>query len=191
MSTQRPSAKDSAARAEEQVQDQQYLTFMLRGETYALPILGVKEIIEYHHVTTVPMMPAFIRGVINLRGAVVPVVDLAARFGRPSTANTKRTCIIIVETSNDGDAQDIGVVVDQVNAALEIAPDDIEPPPAFGANIRTEFISGMGKVANRFVIILNANRLLSLEELEAIGELSQTIEADAVQDAKAGDAARP
>lgn len=188
MGTQRQPAAPVAVAEAEQTQEQQYLTFTLRGEIYALPILGVKEIIEYHHVTTVPMMPAFIRGVINLRGAVVPVVDLAARFGRPSSANTKRTCIVIVETHADGDTQDIGVVVDQVNAAIEIAPGDIEPPPAFGANIRTEFISGMGKVADRFVIILNSDQLLSLQELETIGALSDGVAPETVEQIGAGSA---
>lgn len=143
----------------------QYLTFLLDGEAFAIGILAVKEIIEYGNVTGVPMMPASVRGVINLRGAVVPVMDLSARFGRPSTTVTKRTCIVIVEVQRDGDRQDIGVVVDAVNEVLDIPPGDIEPPPSFGARIRSDFIHGMGKVKGRFVILLNADRVLSIDEM--------------------------
>ncbi len=150
---------------------QQYLTFMLGGEVFAIGILGIKEIIEYGHITTMPTMPDFIRGVINLRGAVVPVVDLSARFGRPSTTVTKRTCIVIVETQADGERQDMGVVVDAVNEVLEIPRDQIEPPPAFGAKIRTDFIAGMGKVNNKFVIILGVDNVLSMQDLAVLGQL--------------------
>ena len=144
---------------------QQYLTFLLGGEMYGLAILNVKEIIEYGSLTEIPMMPAFIRGVINLRGAVVPVVDLLARFGGKQTEVGRRTCIVIVEMENDEGRQDIGVVVDAVSEVLEIADGDIEPPPAFGARIRTDFINGMGKVAGKFVILLNIQRVLSAEEM--------------------------
>src|SRR4051794_20941797 len=109
----------------------QYLTFMLAREQFAIGILAIKEIIEYHGVTEVPMMPPCVRGVINLRGAVVPVVDLQARFGRPSSEATKRTCIVIVETQAEGERQVMGLVVDAVNEVLDIAPTDIEPPPTF------------------------------------------------------------
>ncbi len=144
---------------------QQYLTFLSGGEMYGLAILNVKEIIEYGSLTEIPMMPAFIRGVINLRGAVVPVVDLLARFGGKQTEVGRRTCIVIVEMENDEGRQDIGVVVDAVSEVLEIADGDIEPPPAFGARIRTDFINGMGKVAGKFVILLNIQRVLSAEEM--------------------------
>ncbi|HJV86088.1 MAG TPA: chemotaxis protein CheW [Noviherbaspirillum sp.] len=148
----------------------QYLTFMLGGETFAIGILAVKEIIEYGGLTEVPMMPECIRGVINLRGAVVPVLDLSSRFGRATTAVTKRTCIVIVEVDS-GEAQQVaGVVVDAVNAVLEIPASEIEPPPTFGAKIRTDFIEGMGKVNGRFVILLNINQIVSLDELAALAE---------------------
>ena len=150
----------------------QYLTFMLGGETFAIGILRVKEIIEYAGLTEVPMMPACIRGVINLRGAVVPVMDLSSRFGKPSTPITKRTCIVIVEVEANGERQDMGVVVDAVNAVLEIPASDIEPAPAFGAKIRTDFIEGMGKVNGKFVILLNINQVLSIEEVGALAQLS-------------------
>jgi len=163
----------------EKAHDQnQYLTFQVGGEVFALAILGIKEIIEYHNLTTVPMMPAFIRGVINLRGRVVPVVDLAARFGRASNAVTNRTCIVIIEATAEGEQQDIGVVVDLVNAVVEIPASEIEPAPSFGANIRADFISGMGKVAGRFVIILSIDRVLSLEDLALLERFKEQEDAE-------------
>jgi len=116
---------------------------LLDDEMFAIGILSIREIIEYGFVTEVPMTPPFIRGVINLRGAVVPVVDLAVRFGRPARDNTKRTCIVIVDIESAKGSQEMGVVVDAVNEVLEIPPDDIEPPPEFGARIRSDFIKGM------------------------------------------------
>jgi purine-binding chemotaxis protein CheW len=151
----------------------QYLTFMLAGETFAIGILAIKEIIEYTGITEVPMMPASVRGVINLRGAVVPVVDLLARFGREPSPVTKRTCIVIVETEGGGERQVIGAVVDAVNEVLEIAPAEIEPPPTFGARLRSDFIAGMGKVRGKFVILLAADQVLAVDELGAIEPLSQ------------------
>lgn len=147
------------------VEQGQYLTFWLAGETFAIGISGVKEIIEYGDLTTVPMMPEFIRGVINLRGAVVPVVDLSARFGKKACTVTKRTCIVIIEVEATGEKQDIGMMVDAVSAVLEIPRNEIEPAPAFGARIRTDFIEGMGKVNGKFVIILNVDHVLSIEEM--------------------------
>jgi purine-binding chemotaxis protein CheW len=141
----------------------QYLTFMLGGEAFAIGILGIKEIIEYGHLTEVPMMPACVRGVINLRGAVVPVMDLQARFGRPASEVTKRTCIVIVELGDAAESQVIGVVVDAVNEVLDLPAADIEPPPSFGAAIRSDFVSGMAKVRGKFVIVLDVTTVLSIE----------------------------
>ena len=156
----------------------QYLTFMLDGEQFALGILAIKEIVEYGHITVVPMMPAWIRGVINLRGAVVPVIDLSARFGRGGTATTKRTCIVIVEITTDGASRDVGVMVDAVNAVLDISSADIEPAPAMGAMIRNDFILGMGKVEGRFVIILNAERVLSEDDRAVALEIAAATPAE-------------
>jgi purine-binding chemotaxis protein CheW len=153
---------------------QQYLTFMLGGEVFAIGILHIKEIIEYGHLTTVPMMPEFIRGVINLRGAVVPVVDLASRFGGKRSEVTKRSCIVILELQIEEDTQVIGVVVDAVNEVLEIAGADIEPPPAFGTRIRTDFIQGMGKVKEKFVILLNVDSVLSSDELAWVSRVGSS-----------------
>ena len=150
-------------------EQQQYLTFMLGDEMFAIGILSIREIIEYGFVTDVPMTPPFIRGVLNLRGAVVPVVDLAVRFGRQARENSKRTCIVIVDIeADDGSQQQMGVVVDAVNEVLEIADGDIEPPPEFGARIRNDFIKSMGKIDGKFVVILDLNRVLSVEEVAVI-----------------------
>lgn len=158
---------------------QQFLTFMLGGEVFAIGILAIKEIIEYSGLTTVPLMPECVRGVINLRGAVVPVMDLAARFGRPATQIGKRTAIVIVEIDADGEQQVVGVMVDAVNAVIDIAPADIEKAPQFGARIRSEFISGMGKVNGKFVILLNTDQVLSVSELEAMAGVSNLAGAEA------------
>jgi len=161
----------AAEPASPQQHDQrQYLTFMLGRETFALGILAIKEILEYSAPTEVPLMPAFIRGVVNLRGAVVPVIDLCARFGRPSTPPGRKTCIVIVETCVEGESHVLGVVVDAVNEVLEIPDSDIEPPPSFGAAIRADFIQGMGKVRGRFVIVLRADRVLSVAEMETLAQ---------------------
>jgi purine-binding chemotaxis protein CheW len=156
-------------------QAQQYLTFMLGGEVFAIGILAIKEIIEYDSLTVVPMMPACIRGVINLRGAVVPVMDLSARFGRPATAVTKRTCIVIVEIETAGERHDVGVIVDAVNEVLEIPAGEIEPAPAFGAKIRTDYIRGMGKVGGKFVIILDTNQVLSVDDMQVMIAAEHTL----------------
>lgn len=152
----------------------QYLTFSLGGEMFAVGILNVKEIIEYGHLTEIPMMPPFIRGVINLRGAVVPVIDLSARFGSKPTEVARRTCIIILEVVDQDVRSDIGIMVDAVSEVLEIPNADIEPPPSFGAKIRADFISGMGKVNGKFVIILNIANILSIEEISAITTIGGT-----------------
>ncbi|RMU68324.1 Chemotaxis protein CheW [Pseudomonas syringae pv. aptata] len=168
--------RQTAATVEEEAQ---YLTFMLGGEMFAIGILGIKEIIEYGSLTVVPMMPAFVRGVINLRGAVVPVVDLSARFGRQNSAITRRSCVIIIEAnSEDGQPQDIGLLVDNVSAVLEIPASQIEPPPNFGARIRADFISGMAKVDGKFVIVLEVDRVLSIDEMSSLAEASQSLPTD-------------
>lgn len=150
---------------------EQYLTFSLGGEMYGLGILNIKEIIEYGNLTEIPMMPAFIRGVINMRGSVVPVIDLLARFSGKKTEIGRRTCIVIIELSPEGERHDIGVMVDAVSEVLEIPQSEIEPPPSFGAKIRTDFIDGMGKVAGKFVIILNTERVLSVDEMAMLAQL--------------------
>lgn len=158
----------SRALPEQRHDQHQYLTFVLGKETFALDILGIKEILEYTVPTEVPMMPPFIRGVVNLRGAVVPVIDMAVRFGRAAANVTKKTCIVIIEVAAQDASHVLGVMVDSVNEVLEIPSSDIEPAPSFGAAIRTDFIRGMGKVRGKFVIILDESRVLSVDEMEAL-----------------------
>jgi purine-binding chemotaxis protein CheW len=154
------------------VEARQYLTFTLGGEMFSIDILSIKEIIWYANLTEVPMMPSCIRGVINLRGAVVPVMDLSARFGKPSTPVTKSSCIVIIEieAATEGEHQNMGVVVDAVQAVLEIPASEIEPAPSFGSKIRVDFIEGIGKVNGKFVILLDVNRVLSTQEIGAMGQ---------------------
>jgi purine-binding chemotaxis protein CheW len=157
-----------------------YLTFVLGGEVFALPILDVTEIMEYRSLTVVPMMPPFIRGVINLRGRVVPVVDMAARFGRGRTDIARRTGIVIVETpatDQEDTGRDMGMMVDAVNKVVHLSADEIEPPPAFGAGIRSDFIAGMAKHNGHFIIVLDISRVLSLDEMVALGQAVHTTDA--------------
>lgn len=148
-----------------------YLTFNVCGGIYGVGISAIKEIIEYPSLTRVPMTPPFIRGVINLRGNVVPVIDMAVRLGKESQAASKRTCVIIVELDSDDEKTDVGFVVDAVNAVVDIPDEDIEAAPAFGADIRTDFIIGMGKRNDNFVVVLGLERVLSIDELAKLTEL--------------------
>ena len=161
-------------------QPQQYLTFVLGGEVFAMGILAIKEIIEYADLTGVPMMPEYVRGVINLRGAVVPVIDLSVRFGKPPGPVTKRTCIVIIEVEVRNERHVLGVVVDAVNAVLDIPDSEIEPPPAFGASIRTDFIRGMGKVGGKFVILLDVDHVLAADEMDALVDAQESAAGAAV-----------
>ncbi len=170
------SGSGAASTAADGAQTHQYLTFMLGGEIFAIGILVIKEIIEYSSLTEVPMMPAAVRGVINLRGAVVPVTDLLVRFGKKSSSVTKRTCIVIVEVTAQGERQDVGVVVDSVDSVLDIPASEIEPPPTFGAGIRTDFIRGMGKVNGKFVILLDVNHVLDVEDVSALSQAAELAE---------------
>ena len=172
----KPSTAPATAHAVAEVS--QYLTFMLGKEMFSLGILSIKEIIWYANLTEVPMMPPCIRGVINLRGAVVPVMDLSNRFGKPSTPVTKSTCIVIVEVPCiEGAGQlNMGIVVDSVQAVLEIPRSEIEPSPTFGARIRADFIDGIAKVGGKFVILLNVSKVLSSEEIGQMGQVAASTE---------------
>jgi len=144
---------------------QQYLTFQVGKEKLAIGILDVNEIIEISNVTRVPMTPDYICGVINLRGSVVPVIDLSSRLGHQVSELSKRSCIVLVEVEASEEAQIIGMLVDQVNEILEIPEENIQPAPDFGSDIRTEFIQAMGRVGDDFIILLAINRVLSVDEL--------------------------
>ena len=139
----------------------QYLTFHIAGEEYAVGILSVKEIITYGTLTTVPQTPPSIRGVINLRGSVVPVVDLAVKFGLPASPVTDRTCIVIVELNFGAEPTVMGIMADSVSEVVELFSDDILPTPPFGTHVSTDFLRGMGKSATKFVLILNIDKVLA------------------------------
>jgi purine-binding chemotaxis protein CheW len=158
----------------EEIVQQQYLTLFLAEEEYAITIQRVKEIIEYAAITKVPKVPQWIRGVINLRGNVVPVVDLAVRFGMEERPVTKTTCIVIVEVEQDTERTVMGVIADSVNQVIDLAAQDIEEPPAFGTRVRLEYLLGMGKLGKKFVLILNIDRVLSSAELLTVSALQAT-----------------
>lgn len=148
----------------------QYLTFALGDEAFAMDIRTVREIIQHTSMTTVPLMPEFVRGVINLRGAVVPVIDLQSRLGRPKAQIGKKTCIVILDAGCEGERVELGLMVDAVSEVVDILPADIEPPPQFGTSIQREFIKGMGKVDGKFIVILESERALDIEAMALMAE---------------------
>jgi purine-binding chemotaxis protein CheW len=154
---------------------QQYLTFLICGEEYAVSLLKVKEIIEYDVVTKVPKTPVWVRGVINLRGSVVPVIDLAVKFGQPATEIGKLTCIVITEVECEGEAAVMGILADAVSQVIDLRADDIEAPPTFGTRVKIDYLQGMGKSGKKFCLILDSDRVLSTEELlEVASSLAPT-----------------
>ncbi len=157
--------------AAEIAQRNQYLSFTLAGGDYAVGILQVKEILQYDTVTKVPSVPPSVRGVINLRGAVVPVVDLAVKFGLAPTPVTNRTCVLIVEATLEGERTVMGVIADAVREVLELGPEDVEPAPAFGTQVRVDFLLGMAKAGKGFVLLLDLDRVISAGERELAAQL--------------------
>ncbi|OGW42428.1 MAG: chemotaxis protein CheW [Nitrospirae bacterium GWD2_57_9] len=153
----------------------QYLTYTLDDEIFALDISKVREVLDFTSITKVPRMPDFMRGVINLRGSVVPVVDLRLKFGMPKTEKTVNTCIIIVEVTVDNETTVLGALADSVQEVLDLEPGQIEPAPKIGAKLNTEFIKGMGKRDTRFIIILDIDKVFSTDELALV----QTSQAEA------------
>jgi purine-binding chemotaxis protein CheW len=150
------------------IETTQYLTFKLEDEVFALDISKVREVLDFTTITKVPRTPEFMRGVINLRGSVVPVVDMRLKFGLPKTEKTVNTCIIIVEISLDGDTAVLGALADSVQEVIELEPGQIEPAPRIGTRLRTEFIRGMGKRDEHFIIILDIDRVFSADELSLV-----------------------
>ena len=146
----------------------QYLTFVVGDEEYGVGILQTKEIIEYDTVTTVPNAPSFIRGVINLRGSVVPVVDLAVRFGRTPGAITRRSCIVVVEMRHEGARTIVGIAADRVTQVAELAAADVEAVPEFGTGGRSAFLTGLGRSGKRFLLLLDTEKLLDGTEIVEI-----------------------
>ncbi len=163
----------------------QHLSFSLAGCEYGVGILKVKEILQYEEITRVPSTPRSVRGVINLRGAVVPVIDLAAKFGLPETAVTRLTCILIVEAILDGQPTVVGVMADAVREVIELGAADVEPPPTFGTQVRVDFLLGMGKVGKRFVLLLDIDRVISADEKEFAQAVKEGLPADTAAPAPA------
>jgi purine-binding chemotaxis protein CheW len=154
---------------ENELEQTQYLTFQLAGEEYAIGILQVKEIIAYGTLTKVPQTPRSIRGVINLRGNVVAVADLAVKFGLPPSRVTDRSCVIIVETNPEGEKIVVGIVADSVNQVIDLPTQEILPAPAFGTRIRLDFLRGMGKAGQKFVLVLDIDKVLAAEDVNLMG----------------------
>ncbi len=146
----------------------QYLTFELDKETFALDVAKVREILDSPNITKVPQTPEYMRGVINLRGSVVPVIDLRLKFGMAETGQTVNTCIIVVEIVLEGEVVILGALADSVQEVIDLEPDQIEPAPRIGTKLNTEFIKGMGKHNERFIMILEIDKVFSLEELSAV-----------------------
>jgi purine-binding chemotaxis protein CheW len=157
---------------------QQYLTFLIGGEEYAVSLLKVKEIIEYDVVTTVPKTPKWVRGVINLRGSVVPVIDLAVKFGQAATEIGKLTCIVITEVECEGEAAVMGILADAVSQVIDLKVEEIEAPPTFGTRVKIDYLLGMGRSGKKFCLILDSDRVLSTDELlEVASSLAPSEEA--------------
>ena len=149
-----------------------YLTFKLDVEEFGLEILKVQEIIKMMDITRVPRTPAFVRGVINLRGKVIPVVDLRLKFEMDAKQNTDKTCVIVVTVRRGSGAVVMGIIVDEVSEVLDVAGASIEPSPEFGAAVDTSFILGMGKVGERVVTLLDVDKVLSGDEVAAVAAVS-------------------
>lgn len=160
--------------AEVQIENNQYLTFNLDGEVFAIEVSKVREIIDHTELTRIPQMPPFMRGVINLRGSVVSVVDMRAKFGLDSVDDTVDTCIIIVEVKIDDQVNVLGALVDSVQEVLDIDGDQIEPPPRMGSRMNGEFLHGMGKHDEHFIMILNIDKVFSSDEIAMVQQGEET-----------------
>ncbi len=172
MSATLPNETAAVARAAGQ-QVRQYLTFILDGDTYAIDLPHIREIIKYGQITPVPMLPNLIRGVINLRGAAVPVIDLAVHFGGKPGPVTGRSCIVVLDLQIRDEVLVVGVVVDMVYEVVELHDADIEPPPRFSARLKADFIAGMGKVGEEFLLLLDVDKVLSSAELGLIAHIGE------------------
>jgi purine-binding chemotaxis protein CheW len=177
-----PTTREQEAKmaATETLETTQYLTFKLDDEVFALDITKVREVLDFTTITKVPRTPEFMRGVINLRGSVVPVVDLRLKFAMTKTEQTVNTCIIITEVTLDGETTVLGALADSVQEVMDLGSDHIEPAPKIGTKLNTEFIKGMGKHNDGFVIILDIDRVFSTDELASVqpgqGGIGTTVE---------------
>jgi len=154
----------------------QYLTFTLGEDVFAIDVTMAREVLDVCDVTRVPQVPEYMLGVINLRGSVVPVIDMRRKFGMPAAEKTRDSCIVVVEVDVDGESVVVGALADSVREVLDLTPDQIEPPPRIGTRLKTEFIKGMGNLDDRFVIILDINRVFSAEELALVQGLAEASE---------------
>src|ERR1700737_815569 len=164
----------------------QYLTFLICGDEYGVGILRVKEIIEYESVTRVPGTTACIRGGMNLRGSVVPVVDFAAKMGLPASPITNRTCIVVLEVQTGGEQLVLGLVADSVSQVVELRAEDLEPRPSFGTRRAVDYLTGIGKAGGKFVMLLDVDLVLSPAELLAASAATAAEAAGAPALEKAG-----
>jgi len=165
--------------SEESIQSNQYLTFVLDDEDFALEIMKVKEVLDYINITRVPRMPSYLCGVINLRGNVVPVIDLRLKLGMAKIQRTVDTCIVIMEIHIDGELVQMGALTDAVKGVIELEPKDIVAAPKLGTRLNTDFIRGMGKQDDQFIIILDIDRVLSADDialLQDVKDQTQTLD---------------
>jgi purine-binding chemotaxis protein CheW len=160
------------------ISSQQYVTFSLGKELFGVEVTRTKEILSLTPVTKVPQTPEYLLGVINLRGQVVPVVDMRLKLGLPANAETEDTCIIVVEVLVDGETLTVGAFADAVREVMEIRADQIEPPPKLGTRLRTEFVKGMGKQDEQFLIILDIDKVFSTDELMMVKDMADPVTVD-------------
>lgn len=160
-----------------------YLTFKLGDEIFAIDVQNVREVLDFTSITRVPRTPDFMRGVINLRGGVVPVIDMRLKFGMESTADTVDTCVIVMEINLDGDTTVVGALADSVSEVFDLDPGQIEPPPRIGTRLKMEFIRGMGKSGDQFIIILDIDKVFSADELSLVGDVGGPAPESELQDA--------
>lgn len=158
--------------ATNEVSSQQYVTFRLDKELFGVEVARTKEILSLTPVTKVPQTPAYVLGVINLRGQVVPVVDMRLKLGLTAGIETEDTCIIVVDVQVEDELITVGALADAVREVSEIRSDQIEPPPKLGSRLKTEFITGMGKVGEQFLILLNIDRIFNSDELALVKDVS-------------------
>lgn len=158
----------------------QYLTFSLSDELYALEVSKVKEVLEYQSITRVPKTPEYMRGVINVRGGIVPIVDLRLKFNLPAMERTVDTCIIVLEIALNNETITVGTIADNVHEVIEVQPENIEPTPRIGTRLDTDFIEGIGKNEDRFLVILNIDKILTAEEINSMADQADTIDSNGV-----------
>ncbi len=163
--------------AKELLETSQYLAFKLEDEVFAFDISKVREVLEFTAITKVPQTPDMMKGVINLRGSVVPVIDLRVKFGMGETEKTVNTVIIIIEIDLDNESTMIGALVDSVNEVIDLDEEHIEPPPSIGTTLDTDFIRGMGKQDGQFIIILDIEKIFSSDELDLVQQASESVPA--------------